>query len=836
MLKKVLSLVLSLILVTSCITITGNAINTDIYFQYTKIGSVYEASFKSEVDLTGVSDLVIPEDFNDGLNGILPVALNTLGTNNAGNTIRTVKTASPTLSVAVSAFSGLNSLEKVEYTCKDILTIKHRTFESCSTTLKDIYIYASSVVFDGRFAPRAFTTFKDIPDAKIHVVKDSGVKQQIVDGTKGGSAPVPESMIVEDLTDERKTSSIEINCADINYGTKGGFKPSVTVKLDNVENAELKDKVKLEIHGNAECTDSPSYKYNSDDLAVGHYWIKASLDGTDEYKGSTAVKEVQVKDPNEALKTGLKAVIDQADEVKTHQGDYHRNAASVFTDKVIDTDGDETADMSLYDYAKKVYADPAAKITDITDAITKLDEGIKALVLTADLASPEERNAFIAEMNTYINTNKADYTEDSWTSSGFEELQKELAEKYTTSFVLTGAVSSEQLNSFKEQIKAAYDKLVPITDFSAYVPALQEAVDKAKAILDDGPEYKYTASQIEALQAAYDAAKAILDDLESVTDRGTITNAASNLNTFIDRLEEVDKEKMLSDLQKLIESAEALDSESYTADSYQALTDAIEAAKSVTVDSKVSDLEEASDNLTSAVNGLKKDTDAIQAAKDELSKAVEEAEAIDSSKYTEDSYAKLSETINEAKGLIAKQNSNLTVRDLKAAKAAIEEAISGLKEKPTSPSEKPSVNNNNNNVGTNVNKPPVNNNVIVKTTSKADAVKAAKAKAKSQMRQAKIKKLKVKSKAKKTITVSWKKVKKAKGYRVQVSTNKKFKKSKIIFDKHTKKKTLKITKKIKSGKKYYVRVSAYTTYKDINGKAQKVYSKWNKKLRKVKVK
>lgn len=123
----------------------------------------------------------------------------------------------------------------------------------------------------------------------------------------------------------------------------------------------------------------------------------------------------------------------------------------------------------------------------------------------------------------------------------------------------------------------------------------------------------------------------------------------------------------------------------------------------------------------------------------------------------------------------------------------------------------------------------------VKTTRSAVAVKKDKAAARKAMKQAKITKLKVKSKAKKKINVTWKKVKKAKGYQVQVSTNKKFKK--IIFKKELKKTKLIIkNKKIKSKKTYFVRVRAYAVYNDTNGKTKKVYSKWNKVLRKVKVK
>ena len=124
-----------------------------------------------------------------------------------------------------------------------------------------------------------------------------------------------------------------------------------------------------------------------------------------------------------------------------------------------------------------------------------------------------------------------------------------------------------------------------------------------------------------------------------------------------------------------------------------------------------------------------------------------------------------------------------------------------------------------------------------KTTRSAAKVEKDKKNAETVMNQAKLTKLSVKSKAKKKITVSWKKVSKAKGYQVQVSTNKKFKKSKIILTKNTKNKKLIIkNSKIKSKKTYYVRVRAYSTYKDINNVTQKVYSKWNKKLRMVKVK
>ncbi len=131
---------------------------------------------------------------------------------------------------------------------------------------------------------------------------------------------------------------------------------------------------------------------------------------------------------------------------------------------------------------------------------------------------------------------------------------------------------------------------------------------------------------------------------------------------------------------------------------------------------------------------------------------------------------------------------------------------------------------------------PTNIPTSTPTTQSNLEVQVAKLEAQLNIKQAKITKLTLKSKSKKKINVTWKKVSKAKGYQVQVSAKKNFKK--VIFNKNLKKTKLTIkNKKIKSKKTYYVRVRAYTTYKDVNNKPVNVYSSWSKKTgKKVKVK
>ncbi len=97
------------------------------------------------------------------------------------------------------------------------------------------------------------------------------------------------------------------------------------------------------------------------------------------------------------------------------------------------------------------------------------------------------------------------------------------------------------------------------------------------------------------------------------------------------------------------------------------------------------------------------------------------------------------------------------------------------------------------------------------------------------IKKAKIKNLKAKAKGKK-ITVNWKKINNAKGYQIQTTTNMKFKKKQIIFDKKTKKKKITLKgNKIKKNRIYYIRVRAYTTEKNVKGKPKYTYSKWTKK-------
>ncbi len=288
----------------------------------------------------------------------------------------------------------------------------------------------------------------------------------------------------------------------------------------------------------------------------------------------------------------------------------------------------------------------------------------------------------------------------------------------------------------------------------------------------------------------------------------------------------------LDELNEAIATAEEINKDDYTADSLAILDDILAEAKAVANNGANNGVDESTDypvvisEIEAAVNNLIEDTTVVKESLDEL---LSEAKAFSESDYTAESYAALQEAIKAADAI----TSNSSISDIEAAIADLNDAIAGLVKKSSEPSSSEPTSAST--TATPTTAKTTAKTAAAKTTRSAAQVKKDKTAAQKVMKQAKIKKLTVKSKAKKKISVSWKKVSGAKGYQVQVSTKKNFKK--IIFKKFTSKKKLTIkNSKIKSKKTYYVRVRAYATYKDANGKSVKVYSKWNKKLRKVTVK
>ena len=238
------------------------------------------------------------------------------------------------------------------------------------------------------------------------------------------------------------------------------------------------------------------------------------------------------------------------------------------------------------------------------------------------------------------------------------------------------------------------------------IDALQPAIDAAKAALDTAvagmvmrgdktdlkalydewlakDEDAYTSASYEALKDALDAAKAVLDDIDALQEE--IDTAKTALQTAADGLvERGDK----TDLQALYDECSATAEAAYTAESYQALKEALDAAKAVLddIDALQPAIDAAKAALDTAVAGLVERGD-----KTDLQALYNEWSAKDEAAYTAESYQALKEALDAAKTVL--DNVDATKTDVDMAKEALQKAIDGLVEIST---DEPSGDNNDN--------------------------------------------------------------------------------------------------------------------------------------------
>ncbi len=353
---------------------------------------------------------------------------------------------------------------------------------------------------------------------------------------------------------------------------------------------------------------------------------------------------------------------------------------------------------------------------------------------------------------------------------------------------------------------------------------LKTAIEKAEAV----DQSTLTAEQAATLKSAIETAQALKDEAFPLP--SAMEAAVNSINEITENLTppvEIDK----TALEKAIADAEKVDTSKYTEETLAALTEAVNTAKEVLASETAT--QEDIDNAAKAVTDAMSKLVEVPGDNKELNSEVTEAEKVDTTGYTKETVDALTKAIEAAKAVLS--NDKATQTEIDNALKAVKDAVAGLK-KQEQPQDQPG-SNNNSNVNNNNNGGSSAVTTTAPTTRDPKLVAKDKDTAQKAMNKAKIKNLKVKAKAKKKITVKWKKVAGAKGYQVQVSAKRNFKKKIVNKKSVTKKKITIKSKKFKKGKTYFVRVRAYATYKDTKGVTRKVTSKWNKKLiKKVKIK
>ena len=332
-------------------------------------------------------------------------------------------------------------------------------------------------------------------------------------------------------------------------------------------------------------------------------------------------------------------------------------------------------------------------------------------------------------------------------------------------------------------------------------------------------------------ESSYKTAKEIYDEIDTTADEDVTEDVSkefvTKLTNAMKALVKVASSDELAGLNSAIESASALDENSYTAASWKDadIASAVANAKTAAEGKEKDSVVNAKASLDSAVAKLVKAGD-----KTALEAKIKEADAITEGDYTVESYKALKDVVAAAGQRITERAAQA---ELDKAAADIQTAISNLKKKeaPGIPSQTPTqtpaptesaVPAPANTPSAEPTKKPEESTEPTATPTVKPTVKPTKKPTKTQtVKVAAVKGVKVKNVKKLKAVVSWKKVSKASGYEVYRADKKKGKFKKIATIK--KGSIVKYTnKKLKKKKSYFFKIRAYR----VSGK-KKVYGKYS---------
>ena len=726
-------------------------------------------------------------------------------------------------------FYNAKSLKEVilNYDGEDF-TFNRGTFYGCSG-LEKIYVYAQSIKYTHQTS-----MFSKVPTTAVAYVQNNRVKAVLEELSWPGTIEVNDKSVVVKETLQNKITEVETFLSEIDK-----------TQYNNIEALETELANAKAVYENTAATQE---------------------------EVDNALSTLTGKLSNATKKTDKSALATKIAEVE----EFLSGITSIEEKRYVNLSGLRQA----LAHAKTVNQNASATQTDVDNEVKALTSARNDVQRKPDIQAGELIR-YTREYEDYIkNVQEDDFTGSSWYK--VKDIYNNSVKMYRQEYPYQLA-TQEEVDAMTEKMRN-FKTLLEKTDTSEQKSNLDNLIAQAGEISRDN----YNQESLEALDKAVSDAQAINDGLKSEYNNAaeSIKNAITNLvdkNTESagDLFAKVQKGGKATNIFKgkaddKMTSAERIritfdcasdvsynngatievkavcgETESYkqfkgTDDTYTKgskgwtvdlpLSSAIKSGEEISIEVFTYSWEDAASyvygitkvELLDNQNILCKTITDRTILMDKLKAEIEKAEKIEQGSYSDESFAELTKAIESAKALEEKASKT----DIDKAIDALDKAVKGLKEPtPTEPVTPPTSQEPSKNIQPT--KPSIA--LTTKSTRSLQAVAKDKKAAQKLMKQAKITKLKAKSKVKKKITVSWKKVKKAKGYQVEVSAKKNFKKS--VFKKFTAKTKLNIkNKKIKSKKIYYIRVRSYATYKDKNNVTKKVYSKWIKKIRKVKVK
>ena len=409
--------------------------------------------------------------------------------------------------------------------------------------------------------------------------------------------------------------------------------------------------------------------YTVESLQALQAAIDAAQDVLDDENATQETVDAQTSAINAAMDALVKKPVVDKTELKKAVDAAKEFASSEENKEKYTEDSWKTLEDAMK-AAQDVLDKPEATQKEVDDALTALTEAKENL----KTKEPSVEKPGKAELEETVNDAKAFvgglenpemYTEESLNAlnEAIESAEIVLASETAT---------QDEIDAAMQRVKVARRNLTPKKP-AVDTKTLEDEVAKARELVKDTATY--TQESLKALQAAIDAAQKVLDDADAAQEN--VDKQTEAVKAAMKALVKIKVPAVTDKLKNAVREAEELvkDTEKYSEESRNALTDAIALAQEVLEDTNAT--QETVDKALEAVNAAKEALVEVG----NLRNVVDEAAKLtgETNKYTEDSVKALQAAIDEAKKVLG--NPKATKDEVATALNAVNKAKEELKVK-----------------------------------------------------------------------------------------------------------------------------------------------------------
>ena len=401
--------------------------------------------------------------------------------------------------------------------------------------------------------------------------------------------------------------------------------------------------------------------------------LRAAINAAQAVLNKPEATQEEVNAQTDALNAAIAALVEKPvvdkTELQTAVADANKFAASDENKEKYTEDSWKTLEEAIT-VAQAVLNKPEAtqeEVNDALKALTDAKENLKTKEPSVEKPGKAELEETVNDANAFVKglENPEMYTEES-----LNALKEAIA--MAEEVLASETATQDEINAAMRRVKEAKENLAQKKPAVA-TEALENAIANARELANDTATY--TEESRAALNAAVDAAQKVLEDANATQE--TVDKQTEAVEAAIKALVKIKVPAETDKLKEAVKEAEELvkDTEKYSEESRNALTDAIALAQEVLEDTNAT--QETVDKALEAVNAAKEalvEVGNLRNVVDEAAKLTGETD-----KYTEDSVKALQAAIDEAKKVLG--NPKATKDEVATALNAVNKAKEELKVK-----------------------------------------------------------------------------------------------------------------------------------------------------------